>query len=385
MTYTPAATTQGLTSLAPGLAVPDPSLPDFREASLALPPADSGLVDLSYATTNQTELLVDGTAVLKNVLTSSGSPVTFERSIELAPGAHAVTLVWPDGTTPPVVTAQPVDAIIQHAVSAARAASTAVVVVGELDGEGVDRASLALPGYEDQLIEAVAAANHRTIVVVHSGGPVLMPWLDAVAAVVEAWYPGEVAGAALEAVLSGTVDPSGRLPVAFPTSDATAPMIPVDAAWPRSPTTSDLTALGDLGVGSEWYVTHGVAPLFPFGYGLSYTTFSVGQLGALVAGDAIDVRVPVANTGPRAGRYVALADVTYPTGSGEPPSQLKGFGGVWIPSHRSAVLVLQIPLGSLDTWSGSWSLPTGTYTIAVGDRTVTVDLTAGTTSRQHPR
>ena len=255
VTYTPAASTQGLTPLAPGLAVPDPSVPNFQEAALALPPSASGLVDLSYATTSPTELVVDGTTVLRNVLTSSGSPVTFERSIELAPGTHGVTLVWPDNTTPPVVTAQPVDGIIQRAVSAARAASTAVVVVGQLDGEGVDRASLALPGYEDQLIEAVAAANHRTIVVVHSGGPVLMPWLDSVAAVVEAWYPGEVAGAALGAVLSGTVDPSGRLPVAFPTSDATAPMIPVDAAWPRPPATSNLSTLGDLGVGSEWYVT----------------------------------------------------------------------------------------------------------------------------------
>ena len=203
------------------------------------------------------------------------------------------------------------DPLIQQAVTAASSASTAIVVVGERDGEGFDRSSLALPGYQDQLIEAVAAANPRTIVVVHSGGPVLMPWLGSVAAVLEAWYPGEVAGIALNAVLSGAVDPSGRLPVAFPTSDATAPMITVDD-WPNLPPTADLVSLGDLGVGSEWYTSHGITPLFPFGYGLSYTSFSVGRLSAKVVGDDIAVSVPVADTGTRPGRYVALADVTYP-------------------------------------------------------------------------
>ena len=374
VTYTPAASSLGLTTLSLGPAGPDPSVPGYQVAPLTLPASDTGLVDFSYATVNPTQLSVDGTMLLQNVVTSSGLPVTFEKSIELSSGSHDVTLAWPDDEAAPAVTAQPVDPLIQQAVTAASTASTAIVVVGERDGEGFDRSSLALPGYQDQLIEAVAAANPRTIVVVHSGGPVLMPWLGSVAAVLEAWYPGQVAGTALNAVLLGTVDPSGRLPVAFPTSDATAPMITV-ADWPNPPATADLVALGDLGVGSEWYTAHDIAPLFPFGYGLSYTTFALGQRSARVVDDAIDVSVPVADSGPRAGRYVALADVTFPPGSGEPPGELKGFGSVSIAAHTSAKVSVSIPLRSLETWNGSWRLPLGRYTVTVGGGSTTVEVT----------
>lgn len=374
VTYTPAASTVGLTTLSLGPASPDPSVPGIQVAPLTLPTTLSGLVDFSYATVNPTQLSVDGTTLLQNVLTSSGLPVTFEKAIQLSPGTHDVTVAWPDGEAAPNVTAQTVDPLIQLAVTAASSASTAIVVVGERDGEGFDRSSLALPGYQDQLIEAVAAANPRTIVIVHSGGPVLMPWLGSVAAVLEAWYPGEVAGVALNAVLSGAVDPSGRLPVAFPTSDATAPMINVDN-WPNLPPAADLVSLGDLGVGSEWYTAHDIAPLFPFGYGLSYTTFSVGMLSAKVVGGDIAVSVPVANTGTRPGRYVALADVTYPRGNGEPPGELKGFGSISIASQRSVKLTVEIPLASLETWQGSWHLPLGRYTISVGGGSTTVLVT----------
>jgi beta-glucosidase len=374
VTYTPASSTVGLTTLSPGVAIPDPSVPGYQEASLSLPTTIAGLVDFSYASMTPTQLDVDGTTLLQNLLLSSGLPITFEKSIELSGGPHDVTLIWPDGQMPPTVTAQTVDPLIQQAAAAASTATTAIVVVGERDGEGFDRSSLALPGYQDQLIEAVAAANPHTIVVIHSGGPVLMPWLGSVAGVLEAWYPGEIGGAALKAVLSGAVDPSGRLPVAFPTSDATAPMILVND-WPSLPSTANLVALGDLGVGSEWYTAHDVVPLFSFGFGLSYTSFSLGQLAAKVVGSNVQVSLPVTNTGFGAGRYVGLADVTYPIGSGEPPGELKGFGSVSIAPHRSGKVTFAFPLRSLETWQGSWGLPLGSYTLSVGGDTTTVELT----------
>jgi beta-glucosidase len=384
VTYTSASSTVGLTTLTPGPSSPDPSVPGYQEASLPLPTAISGLVDFSYASTTPTQLDVDGATLLQNVLLSSGLPVTFEKAIELSAGPHDATLTWPDGEVPPTITAQTVDSLIQQAVAAASTASTAIVVVGERDGEGFDRSSLELPGYQDQLIEAVAGANPHTIVVIHSGGPVLMPWLDSVAGVLEAWYPGEIAGAALKAVLSGAVDPSGRLPVAFPTSDATAPMISVNN-WPSPPATADLVALGDLGVGSEWYAAHDITPLFPFGFGLSYTTFTLGQLSAKVVNGDVEVSVPVANTGMRFGRYVGLADVTYPAGAGEPPGELKGFGSVSIAAHHSSKVTLKIPLSTLETWQGSWNLPLGAYAISVGGSSTTVALTGADALALHVR
>jgi beta-glucosidase len=151
-------------------------------------------------------------------------------------------------------------------------------------------------------------------------------------------------------------------------------MITVDN-WPNLPPTADLVSLGDLGVGSEWYTAHDVVPLFPFGYGLSYTSFSVGTLSAKVVGGDVAVSVPVANTGARPGRYVALADVTYPHSNGEPPGELKGFGSISIASQRSVKLTVEIPLDSLETWQGSWHLPLGRYTISVGGGSTTVLVT----------
>jgi beta-glucosidase len=372
--YTPAATTDGQVALPLGPVTEDPTLAGYQTAPLELPTTMSGLVDFSYATTSATQLSVDGSTLLQNYLLTSGLPVTFEKSLELAPGTHAVTLVWPDGTDPPTVTAQDVDPILAAAAASAREARTAIVDVGVEEGEGYDRGTLALPGYDDQLIEAVAAANPRTVVVVHSGGPVLMPWLSKVAGVVEAWYPGEVAGTALGAVLSGMVDPSGRLPISIPTSDATAPMIPA-ATWPTPVTTEDLVGLGDLGIGSRWDAAHGTTPQFPFGFGLSYTRFALSSLTAHVAGAAIDVTVRVANVGTRAGRDTGLVDVTFPSGAGEPSGELKAFGGVSVAAGRTATLAMRIPLSSLQVWRGAWQLVAGIYRLSLGALRTSVTLT----------
>jgi len=378
VTYTPAAPASGAGALSVGAASAIPSIPGYVEAPLALPSADSGLVDFSYASTTPVRLIVDGATVLENPATTSGRPVTFERAIELAAASHDVTVQWPATLPAPVVSAQPVDDLLAQAAAAARSAQTAIVVVGARDGEGYDPSSLSLPGYQDQLVEAVAAANPRTVVVVHSGGPVLMPWLSSVAGVVEAWYPGQVAGTALAQVLGGAVDPSGRLPVAFPTADSAAPMIPADV-WPDPPTLTDLVSLGDLSVGSRWYAAHGVAPLFPFGYGQSYTTFAVSAPTVRLAGGSVEVGFDVTNSGTTAGRYVALLDVTYPPGSGEPPDELKGFTSVELAPRETTSMRVVLPLSSLEVYEGGWRLLAGRYTLRVGGRSVTLHLLDGQT------
>jgi beta-glucosidase len=176
---------------------------------------------------------------------------------------------------------------IPAAVEVAADAGVAVVLANEAQGEGMDRTGLALPGDQDELIAAVARANPRTVVVLNTGGPVLMPWLDDVAAVVQSWYPGQAFGAALAAVLFGDEDPGGRLPVTFPASDDQGP---APAAHYDE---------GDL-VGHRWYDATGERPLFPFGFGLSYADFALGRPEVRRG----EVGVPVRNVGDRAGSTV---------------------------------------------------------------------------------
>jgi beta-glucosidase len=164
----------------------------------------------------------------------------------------------------------PDPALTQSAVDAAKASDVAVVFVNDLRTEGQDVRTLALPAYQDRLIAAVAAANPRTVVVLNTAGAVLMPWLNRVAGVVEAWYPGQENGNAIAAVLFGDVNPAGRLPITFPAGDQQTPV----ADPHRWPGVNDVVTYSEgLLVGYRWWDATGQRPLFPFGYGLSYTTF----------------------------------------------------------------------------------------------------------------
>src|SRR4051812_39487380 len=152
----------------------------------------------------------------------------------------------------------------------------------------MDRGSLQLPGYQDQLISAVAAANPHTIVVLNTGGPVLMPWLDQVAGGLEAWYPGEEDGNAIAATLFGDAEPAGRLPITFPKSLADTPAnTPAQSRGVKGVATSS----GGVFVGYRHYDAAGIQPLFPFGYGLSYTDFRLGHLRYSRDRDGVTVRV----------------------------------------------------------------------------------------------
>ncbi|MGO8872730.1 MAG: glycoside hydrolase family 3 protein [Acidimicrobiales bacterium] len=261
---------------------------------------------------------------------------------------------------------------IAAAVAAARKADVAVVFAGDFTAEAFDRPSLSLPGDEDELISAVAAANPRTVVVLNTGGPVLMPWLDRVSAVVEAWYPGEEDGNAIAAVLFGDVDPSGHLPVTFPAS-AAGSGIDTLSQWPGVDLSSTFSE--GLDVGYRYGHATGVAPLFPFGFGLSYTGFSLGALHATRTGGAVIVRVRVTDTGTRSGTAVPQVYLTFPPAADEPPAQLVAFAPVALGAGRSRLITLTVPDSMLRSYlGGAWTTVPGDYTVSVGQSSADLPL-----------
>ncbi len=253
---------------------------------------------------------------------------------------------------------------IAEAVRAARAARVAVVFANDFSSEGVDRPGLSLPGDEDALISAVAAANPHTVVVLNTGGPVLMPWLHQVAAVLEAWYPGQEGGNAVADVLTGKVDPSGHLPVTFPASDAAVPAR-TPAAWPGSGAT--VSYREGLDIGYRFDQAFHLVPLFPFGFGLSYTTFSLSALSVTHVPGGVVARVAVRNTGPVSGKAVVQAYLAYPPGSGEPPEQLRAFAVVPLGPGQSATAKLTVPGSAFGVYQrGAFRNLPGTYRLSVG-------------------
>ena len=232
----------------------------------------------------------------------------------------------------------------------------------------MDRTSLALPGDQDQLIAAVAAANSRTVVVLNTGGPVLLAWLERAGAVLAAWLPGQQFGEALAAVLFGDTDPGGRLPVTFPADPGQGPITGPER-WPGV----DGDARYDEGVdvGYRWYDRHGQAPLFPFGHGLSYGDHTYGQprVDHDQATGAVTVTVRVTKTGARPGAEVVQLYLATPPAAGQPPRQLKGFAKVRLDPGASEEVALRLDpfdLAAYDDASGTWVLHPGRYELLVG-------------------
>ena len=239
---------------------------------------------------------------------------------------------------------------IPEAERAAADADVAVVVVDRVGGENMDHTALSLPGDQDALVRAVAAANPNTVVVLNTDGPVLMPWIDEVGAVVQAWYGGVECGNALAAVLYGDEDPGGRLPVTFPADEG------------QGPGTSPRTYPGQQGavhydegpdIGYAYYRRHGQEPLFPFGHGLSYTSFRYSGLG--VGRDTrtreLTVAVNVRNTGDRAGDDVVQVYVEPPAGT-DTPARLKAFSRVRLAPGAQRRVELRVPFADLGVWNG---------------------------------
>jgi beta-glucosidase len=262
---------------------------------------------------------------------------------------------------------------LKTAADAAKSASVAVVVVSDdTQSEATDRLSLNLPSAQDELISAVAAANPHTVVVINAGAPVAMPWLPSVAGVVDAWYPGQTNGTSLASVLFGQTDPGGHLPVTFPTSLSQVPAS-TTAQFPGNGTTVQYSE--GINVGYRWYDAKDLTPMFPFGFGLSYTQFAFSNLivqGPSVVDGTRDVRVAatVTNTGKRAGSEVAQLYLADPSASGEPPRQLAGFQRVNLAPGASTRVSFTVTPQAMSWWddaANGWTQAAGTYGVYVGD------------------
>ncbi|MEV0055687.1 glycoside hydrolase family 3 C-terminal domain-containing protein [Saccharopolyspora shandongensis] len=289
-------------------------------------------------------------------------PVELETDyVELMPGFPALAFTL--GFASPE---RPDDELIADAVAAASAADVAIVVVGttaENESEGIDRATITLPGAQDALVAAVAAANPRTVAVVNAGAPVLVPWADDVAAVLLSWFGGQEFGNALADTLTGAVEPGGRLPTTWPSADADPAVVtPVDGR---------LQYTEDLAIG---YRADPTAVAFPFGHGLGYTTWS--YLDAHAEGDTFTVRLR--NDGDRPGREIVQVYLSADSGDG-PTRWLAGFAAVTAEPGQTATATIELPERAFQIWTDAgWTRPEATYTVHIGhsvaDSRVTVGL-----------
>jgi beta-glucosidase len=273
------------------------------------------------------------------------------------------------------------------AASAANSADVAIVFAYQWEAENSDLATLDLAADQNKLIEAVAAANPKTIIVLETGSPATMPWIDKVAEVVEAWYPGIRGAEALANILTGAVNPTGKLAITFPKTDADLPHPTLVQPPPESQQHFEggdigaemaKTAKGlpsfeiqydeGLKVGYKWYDAEKKAVLFPFGFGLSYTTYAYSGL-KLTPGASTTVSFTVKNTGKRAGTEIAQVYASLPDAAGEPPKRLVGWARIELAPGESKQV--SVPVGRdrltvYDEASDSWKLVPGSYVIRVG-------------------
>ncbi|MDT5175033.1 MAG: beta-glucosidase [Mycobacterium sp.] len=263
-----------------------------------------------------------------------------------------------------------------EAVPVARRADVAIVFATRAEGEGFDIADLSLPSGQDELIAAVAAANPNTVVVLETGNPTIMPWRDAVNAIVQAWYPGQQGGRAIAEIIVGRVNPSGRLPITFPVDLDQTPRPQLPAVDPKfgSPTTIHYSEGAD--VGYRWFARTGQVPLFAFGHGLTYTTFEYRDL-QVTGGDTVTATFSIVNTGNRSGTDVPQLYLT-----GTPDEQrlrLLGFERVDLgPGESRRVRIESDPrlLARYDGRARHWRITAGAHLVAVGASAVALKLVA---------
>src|SRR5437762_2804163 len=254
----------------------------------------------------------------------------------------------------------------------AKKSDVAIVFAYQWASEDLDLPSLSLPDNQDALIAQVSAANPRTIVVLETGSAVTMPWLNQVRGVLEAWYAGSKGADAVANILFGEVNPSAKLPMTFPRSEADLPhpqlLTPPTGAGREGKTTFEVHYDEGLKVGYKWYDAENKPVLFPFGYGLSYTTFTYSGL-KVTAGNETTVSFTVKNTGSRAGEEIAEVYAALPASVGEPPKRLVAWDKVHLNAGESkevSVPVRTLYLSVYDEGSDSWKLVPGSYSFMVG-------------------
>lgn len=293
--------------------------------------------------------------------------------------APAASVVFNDGTDPTA------------AAVLAASSNVAIVFVSQWESEGMDLVDLAFSNNQDSLVTAVAAKNPHTIVVLENGGPQLMPWLTSVSAVLEAWYPGQKGGEAIANILFGAVNPSGKLPMTFPASvaDLPRPTIPIpNPPDSTAPFEVDYTIEG-FNVGYKWFDVKGLQPLFPFGFGLSYTTFSISNLQLTPdtpTTNGFQVSFDLQNTGTVAGAEVVQVYLGFPDGTSEPPKRLVGWKKVLLQAGVQQTVTIPVdandsshPLSIWSPTSNAWITPVGDYAVYVGNSSASSDLaTVGT-------
>ena len=325
---------------------------------------------------NNTSLSINGTAIINN----PGTPPVgiYSAQISLQQGQNYQLTLGGNGPSSNLAWTTPsqLQTYIGPAVAAATAAKVAVVVVADdTESEASDRPNLQLPSAQNALISAVAAANPHTVVVVQAGAPITMPWINQVQSVLYTWYPGQTDGTALADLLYGTANPSGHLPITFPASLADVPAS-TPAQFPGLNNTVEYSE--GLLVGYRWYDAKNIAPLFPFGFGLSYTKFSYSNLQLRSSVDGVtpvQVSATVTNTGTVAGSDAAQLYLGYPSAAGEPPRKLVDFQRVTLSPGQSTVA--HFTINPLDEWwwnSNAYDETTGSYNVYVGNSSALTDL-----------
>lgn len=352
-------------------------------------PDETGPVRLGFSTVGHGRIFVDGVLAREATIEATGTDlgaaflappsasvevqatagVPLEVRIELdthdregaLSNALAITIgVEADDADP--------DSLIRDAVEAARAADVAVVVVGtnsRVESEGYDRTSLELPGLQDRLVHAVAAANPRTIVVVNSGSPVLLPWRNEVAAILIGYFGGQEFGHALTDIITGATEPGGRLPTTWPATQEDVPVINVTPA-------PDGTLTYDEGIhiGYRAWLKAGTEQAYEFGYGLGYTTWTLDGVDAPVTaapGAVVPLTVTLANTGTRLGKNVVQIYAEKPGSAVDRPIRwLVASIPVWAGPGETATAILNVPTRLLAYWDNGWTYEPGDYTLRIG-------------------
>ncbi|MFI5895500.1 glycoside hydrolase family 3 protein [Actinoplanes sp. NPDC051513] len=308
---------------------------------------------LHPAGTGRADLLLSPREQRVCVELTAGEPVEIILEQTIARGAaHSVATTL--GHRPP---APDEDGMIEEAAALARESDVAVVVVGtteQVESEGFDRTSLALPGRQDELVSRVAAANPRTIVVVNAGSPVLMPWSSSVAAVLLTWFPGQEGGAALADVLLGVTEPGGRLPTTWPRAEADCPVFEIKP--------KDGVVAYDEGVfvGYRGWLRSGKTPLYAFGHGLGYTSWHYEEMAV----NATEAVVTLTNTGARSGREIVQVYVSALDDPSRPVRWLAGFANVEAHPGETVTVRISLPPRTFQVWNEGWQTIPGAYTVA---------------------
>ncbi|MBB6402823.1 glycoside hydrolase family 3 C-terminal domain-containing protein [Arthrobacter sp. AZCC_0090] len=352
-------------------------------------PEETGMIHLGFSTVGHGRIFVDGVLAREATIEATGTDlgaaflappsasvpirasagVPLEVTVELdlagrtgsLSNALAVTIGLEADDTDP-------EALIKDAVAAARAAEVAVVVVGtnsRVESEGYDRTTLGLPGLQDRLVRAVAAANPRTVVVVNSGAPVLLPWRDEVGAILIGYFGGQEFGTALADILTGAAEPGGRLPTTWP---ATQEDVPVLNTTPD--VEGKLVYEEGVHIGYRAWLKAGVKPAYEFGHGLGYTNWTLDSVGAPVTaapGAVVALHMTLSNTGTRPGKQVVQVYAERPGSAVDRPVRwLVASAPVWAESGETVTATLNVPTRMLAYWDNGWQYEPGDYRLHIG-------------------